>query len=551
MTTLINAQIIEPSNTKNSFSLEEGILRINRTFYTIIGEISDMINGTIEESTAEFHRREAYTLLYGNSFQGQGVWYGSPDNHLLDMASDDAVKGTDAGDQPEMSFVEQYDWNSSNRIMYGKWEKAEWALEHIENSVRILNHDPTQLDYNKLIAELLFLKAYFNFENKRVFNEGSWNEIENDYLSAINNLPIEHSGEWPKGRPIVLMAQAMLGKVYIYQGKWSDALTQFETVINSGKYSLISEYKNLWPTVYESSNIESIWSINYTPEIGDQLNSHIGASIDTSSKPRGLNHPYISPWGCCGFFQATQDLVDAFQTSDGLPLLDDSWKMNHITNPTGDQNSSVGEPIGDPEVDPRLDFSVGRPGILFNNHHIMQVDYVRDVTYAGPYFNKKHIGEPEDFGLSGWGNITGVDYHMMRYADLLLLTAEAYVELGQLENARTIVNQIRQRAISSTPVPEAIQGAVRREYTITNNPAANYNISLYESSWTSQTYARKAVRYERRLELAHEGHRLFDLWRWGNASEVLNDFISRESKYRTYLDGKSYNQNNYYPKPIQ
>ncbi len=76
----------------------------------------------------------------------------------------------------------------------------------------------------------------------------------------------------------------------------------------------------------------------------------------------------------------------------------------HITNPNW---STISVSLsGDPSVDPRLDHSVGRPGILYKNHHIMQVDYVRDLTYAGPYFSKKHVAEPEAFGVGGWGNLS-------------------------------------------------------------------------------------------------------------------------------------------------
>ena len=193
----------------------------------------------------------------------------------------------------------------------------------------------------------------------------------------------------------------------------------------------------------------------------------------------------------CGFYQAPQDLVDFFQTdANGLPLLDESWKTNHITNPTGD---AIGEPIGNPSVDPRLDHSVGRPGILYKNHHIMQVDYIRDLTYAGPYFSKKHVAEPEGFGISGWGNLSANNYRIMRLAHVMLWLAETYVESGDLEEARVLVNKIRARAANPEGfIPEAIQGSTRTEYTTTSNPAANYNIAEYTSVWTDAETARKS-----------------------------------------------------------
>ena len=146
----------------------------------------------------------------------------------------------------------------------------------------------------------------------------------------------------------------------------------------------------------------------------------------------------------------------------------------------------------------------------------MQVDYVRDLTYAGPYFSKKHVGEPEAFGVGGWGNLTANNYRIMRLSMVKLWLAEAYVEAGRLEDARAQVNDIRRRAANPAGfVPEAIQGATRTEYSTTSNPAANYNIAEYTDAWTNASTARTAVRMETRIEFAMEGHRFFDLQRWG------------------------------------
>ena len=540
-----------PTGNEVSMSVEDGLLRINRAFYGILTTVEDLVGFTVSESTAEFYRLDAYSALYGHS-PGTGQWFGTPDNHLFDMMSDDALKGTDAGDQPDMSLLETYQWTGFNSLTsrnQGLHSKMSHGIESVENSMRILGQNPPQSDHDMLIAELKFLRAHFRFELKRVFNEGSWSAIELDYLDAIPNLPTAHGPSWPKGRPTMLMARAMLGKAHLYQRDWSNALSQFNIVISSGTYSLRPQFKQIWSSLYERNDTEGIFTVNFqSRSSGYSGDWSMGSGINYESTSRGLNHPYITPWGCCGFFQANQDIVDFFQTtSNGLPKLDGSWKSNHITNPNG---ASVGEPIGNPSVDPRLDWTVGRPGILYNNHHIYQIDYVRDLTYAGPYFTKKHIGFPEEFGIQGWGNITAVNHHILRYADLLLMAAEASVELGDLETARGYVNQIRMRA--SNPlgfVPEAIQGGTRVEYTTTSNPAANYNISQYTTAWTSQAEARTAVRYERRLELAHEGHRMFDLWRWGNARGVLNDYLSRESRYRAYLQGVRYSQPNHLPSP--
>ena len=140
----------------------------------------------------------------------------------------------------------------------------------------------------------------------------------------------------------------------------------------------------------------------------------------------------------------------------------------------------------------------------------------------------------------------------MRLGHVKLWLAEAYVETGRLEDARAQINDIRRRAANPEGFEvEAIQGASRQEYTATTNPAANYVVGEYTAPWTDATIARRAVRYETRLETAMEGNRFFDLQRWGTQAEVLNDYLTRESRYRIYLQGKTFTspKNEFYPIP--
>ena len=124
--------------------------------------------------------------------------------------------------------------------------------------------------------------------------------------------------------------------------------------------------------------------------------------------------------------------------------------------------------------------------------------------------------------------------------------------LGSLEKAREYVNMLRTRAQNPAGfVPEAIQGASRAEYTTTANPAANYNTGLYTAAWTDKNVARKAVRHESRMETAGEGHRFFDLQRWGVQNEVLTKYVNFEKQYRIYLNNANFEspKNEYYPIP--
>ena len=505
----------------------------------------------------------AYSTLSGYGMDGGGTWYYSTWAWIFgSISSDDALKGTDAGDQPEHSFIETYDFNTFNVHNRDKWRSGYWGAARANDVILSAEaaEDLTATRKAEIIAEAKFIRGWQHFEMQKMYrtpkyvgtenfslddldsskvpNTGKiWSQIEQDFSDAASALP---ATQGQIGRATSWAAKAYLAKAKIYQSDWAGAEPILMDIINNGPFELVEKFEDNY-LVATRNNKESIFEIQYAVSSAD---------ANASNAEIGLAHPYIAPWGCCGFLQAPQDLVDFFQTdANGLPLLDESWKTNHITNPTGD---NIGQPIGDPSVDPRLDHTVGRPGILYKNHHIMQVDYIRDITYAGPYFSKKHVAEPEGFGVGGWGNLSANNLRIMRLGHVILWAAEAKVELGKLEEARALVNRLRARAANPDGfVPGATQGATRPEYTLTGSPGANYNVGEYTAAWTSQATARTAVRYETRLETAMEGNRFFDLQRWGVQSEVLNDYLARESKYRTYLQGKKFTapKNEFYPIP--
>ena len=505
----------------------------------------------------------AYRTLQGYGMSGGGTWYYSTWAWIFGaISSDNALKGTDAGDQPEHSFIETYDFNTFNVHNRDKWRSGYWGAARANDVINSVAEaeDLSAARAAQIIGEAKFIRGWQHFEMQKMYrtpkyvseanfslddleaskvpNTGKiWAQIEQDFSDAASALPATQ-GE--VGRATSWAAKAYLAKAKIYQSDWSGAMPILEDIINNGGFTLAAKFEDNY-LVSTRNNSESIFEIQYAIS---------SANDNSSNKEIGLAHPYIAPWGCCGFLQAPQDLIDFFQTdANGLPLLDESWKTNHITNPTG---ANIGEPIGNPRVDPRLDHTVGRPGILYKNHHIMQVDYIRDLTYAGPYFSKKHVAEPEGFGIGGWGNLTANNFRIMRLGHVLLWAAEAAVETGQLEKARGYINQLRARAANPAGFQEgATQGATRPEYTKTGSPAANYVIGEYTAPWTDAAVARKAVRYESRLETAMEGNRFFDLQRWGVQAQVLNEYLQRESRYRIYLQGKSFTspKNEFYPIP--
>ena len=214
-------------------------------------------------------------------------------------------------------------------------------------------------------------------------------------------------------------------------------------------------------------------------------------------------------------------------------------------------------------VDPRLDWSVGRDGVPYKDWNLHAREWIRDASYSGPYSPKKNIHEqafPDAENNVGWvaTQTNNVPIHLFRYADMLLLDAEAEVELCNLDAARTIVNQVRARAArvaqgcgADATVRAAYATYCATKTSMTDTLRANvvtgvdslqsgwafYKIGLYNTPWPDQAYARNAVRTERRLELAMEGQRFFDLRRWGVADTAVNNYVTTEGARITYLTG--------------
>jgi hypothetical protein len=200
--------------------------------------------------------------------------------------------------------------------------------------------------------------------------------------------------------------------------------------------------------------------------------------------------------------------------------LPDTYNSVDVTSDDNLLSSDPFTPYAGP-VDPRLDWTVGRRSIPYLDWgpHPGR-NWIRDVTFGGPYAPKKNVFTKAEYGTLagsvGWGwNNNSLNYTAMRFADVLLLAAEAEIEVGTLDKARGYINQIRARAAAS-PV---MNGAV---------PAANYVISQYTTAFASKAEAIKAVRFERKLELGMEGHRFFDLVRWGIADTEINAYLAFE-----------------------
>ena len=144
-----------------------------------------------------------------------------------------------------------------------------------------------------------------------------------------------------------------------------------------------------------------------------------------------------------------------------------------------------------------------------------------------------------------------MNYQIIRYAHLLLWRAEALIELGREEEARPIINQIRNRAKNSPYVTAFIDPNFPTAVNI-DGYAGNYVINEYPTEGWTQDYARKALRHETRIECALEGERFFDLVRWGIAAETMNRYFEIEKTKRVYYQNSVFKEgrDEYFPIPL-
>ena len=487
-----------------------------------------------------------------------GAWGSAASNWIWgSVTSDDAYKGSEATDQPNIDPIQQYQWSASGveSELNDKWRAMYEGVVRSNATIRLLKSvvaaKPAEFqtaEVRSIEGEALFLRAHYHFEAWRMWGNipyfretdtdfGKANstkadvakEIIKDLDAAIALLPAT-----PRNRDVARAtswtAKAFKGRVQMFNGEIPAALVTLREVRATGPYALEASYDRVWTgfKAFENGK-ETILAYQASANDGEPNgnNANFGER---------LTFPHSgSPFGCCGFHQPSQNLVNFFATdpTTGLPAsqTNASWNANN-TNFTAAARTPV---------DPRLDYTVGRDGVPYKDWGPHNADWIRSAAYGGPYSNKKNVHEKASGAVStvGWNNtqLNSVNIHIFRYADLLLLLAEAEVEAGSLETARTIVNEIRTRAGARVQGPGADASSIAVPIDDPRVTWANYKIGLYTTPFASQTAARTAVRDERRLELAMEGTRFFDLRRWGVAEQVLNAYLAVEKTRRPSLGG--------------
>lgn len=497
------------------------------------------------------------------------VWYGS-------VRSDDAYKGGGGiGDMDQFNLYEQYNlvqpsysWNAG---FPWTWENLYTSISRANSALRALNQ-LTDEEYSlrkTRLAEARFLRGHSYFMLKVLFkyipyidetlsneeilkvsnrvysNDELWNKIAEDFLFAVNNLP---ESQPEIGRANKYAAAAYLAKLRLYQAYEQDENNQVtninqsrlqevvnltQTVISSGKYSLNPDFaSNFLP---EGDNgPESVFSIQFT--ISD------GTTDGRLNFEPGLSYPHGAPqYGCCGFHQASQNMVNSFATeTNGLPKFQ---TFNNVT-----LGASEITPNG-ATVDPRIDHTVGIAGHPYKyrneSTYIFSNSWIREPGVYGFFHSMKEQQAADCPCYKKMGPFMGVSKNadIIRYDDVLLMQAEAYIELGQQDKAMPLINQIRMRAAASTEKTKLKDGST----------PSNYKVSVYDGvnlPWTREN-ARMALRWERRLEFAMEGPRFFDLVRWGIAEPTLNAYIAKEKTRRDYLSNAHFTagRDEYFPIP--
>ncbi|MEO7046702.1 MAG: RagB/SusD family nutrient uptake outer membrane protein [Ferruginibacter sp.] len=509
----------------------------------------------------------AYATLDGYPGNGSGGWGGAISNWTFgSIAADDAYKGSTPDDQGPIIPLENWTVDAGNDYCGDKWQNSYYGVQRANDVLRILPlaKDISADEVKSITAEARFLRGFHHFELKKVFGNvpyvgedvtgdtslptsvtnisGSgyvniWPQIEADFMFGMQNLPVTQA---EVGRVNKWAAQAFLAKVYMFEGKYTDAKPLLDELISSGttsdglKYGLTNYFSNFNPGQNHKGDSEAVFVVQMAVNEGSGNAQNNGDGVANGNYGDLLNFPYnAGPGACCGFFDPSQSLANSYKTdANGLPYLDESY------NSGNNVNTSAGPYTG--TLDPRVDMAIGRKGIPYLDWGPHPGDaWIRDPANNGHFNPKKNVYALSQKGTlssteSYWASteLTANNVNVIRFADVLLWAAEADLKTGDPATALKLVNRVRARAADRTGwvyAGGAAYDATKGTYSPQTTPAANYKIGLYATgAFGDPAYAMKAIMFERRLELSMEGQRFFDLVRWGVADVVLNAYAAHE-----------------------
>jgi hypothetical protein len=475
------------------------------------------------------------------------------------VRADDAYKGgNDQNDGDFLHFLEISSPSIGNQTWYTDvfWYRNYVAISRANLALRLLNNisESEMPNKNTRMAEMRFLRGHMHFIQKIVFkmvpyidetmsaedianvsnvkysNDELWQKIADDFQYAYDNLP---ASQTEVGRANKYAAAAYLAKVYMYKAYRQDEMHNvtsvdagdMQKVIDLTTFVMTSPYRlendfayNFLPGEYENGP-ECLFAVQYSTNDGTTYGRlNMGNALTTPTPGGDFNKP-------------SQDLVNAFKTSNGLPVFD--------TYNTADYNETTDK------TDSRLFHTVAIPGKPYKYTNVnYEQNQSRNPGMYGYYSSLKENVNPasEYYVKTGPWNANTKNNIVIRFADVLLMRAEAFIETGNYAAALPLINQIRNRAKVSTG--------------LIGFAATKMNIQTYQDgvncTW-NQEFARKALRWERRLEFAMEGSRFFDLVRWGIADSVMNAYYLSQASKHSFFQGAQFtkNKNEYVPIPIQ
>jgi hypothetical protein len=411
------------------------------------------------EKSASMAVNAVYNSLYGNT-----LWI------FGDVASDDAVKGGNAGDQADINNIDDFSAKADNGCLGTFWQSTYETISRANNAIANIPGVTSMeaAEQNRLVGECRFLRAYSYFNLVNIFGQvplkllpqttseainiglssvsDVYAQIDADLAYAASVLPKSYSSE--TGRVTKGAAFALLAKSELFQGKYAACLSSIDSVEATGQYGLVANYADLFKSGAEDS-IETVFAIRYInnteTSLGDNLNVWFSPAVE----------------GGYYFDAPTQSYVDCFN-----------------------------EKTADGRTDPRLDASIGRNGMSWFNNTTFSSSW----SEATGYLVKKY---DENLSATLAKSQSTIPQHIIRYAEVLLMKAEALNETGKTAQALLELDKVRSRA------------------------------GLAATSASSQSSLRDAIRIERRRELGFEFHRFFDVMRYGKeyAQSVLGSTL--------------------------
>lgn len=503
----------------------------------------------LDDQSVEGLLAAAYAGLNAHYFGNNEAFAGPSTNWIFDVRSDDAYKGGGAVTmeanihQLEIGII-----NSDNVSLENKWQNDFYGITRVHKAMKALDEIENISHREQMMGELIILRSWFYFDMVRIFKHVPYFHYTDDPSTVRNDVYTQDSimrmlqedleeayvtmeeTSLSPARFNRYTAAALMAKISAQLSDWENVEKYASIVIQSGLYEL-------YPNFLDMSKIESDNKYESIIALQCVVTSDYG-QINWSNL---LNTTY-SEGNLYGtgddFFIASQDLANCFRTdANGLPYLDPSLA------PVGMANWMNGGFRGN--IDPRVDFTMARIGLPFRGH-LYTRRWCRAYDTYGEFSGKKWMVAPEsDQMVHGfpWG-ASNLNFIFLRYADIILLYAESLIEQNKsLDVARQYINMIREKAARSVdPYYSPVD---------VNPVISTYKVGEYPSAGWTQDYARRAVRMERRLELAMEGHRWFDLCRWGIAVETMNAYYEKESELRSYLRGATLSPKDVYmPTPI-